>query len=884
MVDSVNSNPSVKLNGTNIQLNKENVKATVLEENKTPLFMKKYDANDDGVISKSEAMAMLNDLNKVSKDGTLSSRELENKSKIGAKGDFEKLKNLYEVAKQMTLSSVGEGPANAKGKTKTTTVGDITTTVTENDDGTITKKVVDNKTKMTTVSSFDADGNLVKQQAKDKDGNTKVTTNQYDKEGKMVSSSSVNRNSKGQVTSNAKTTYRYDEYGNRIGYETNSNIEGKKTTTKVNIENNADGKPVKTTSETTNAKGQVLSTRTESIEYDSNGVRTCVNTTQDDKENNKTVETSTQYQKDGKTLAASNSTVKDNKAGTTTTSKFTYNENGKLKTSHNITVDKNNVLIKDLTTTNEYAKDGKTIKKSETSGKNSDGDYSEVINFDDKGKMSSIDKSYFRRGAKFEDHYEGPNLENRKGYIPSRQIEYEEDGKTVKQVTDNQFDKDGVLIGETIKDKDGNIISTHDFSKVDGNFDTSYQKGRGDCYLLAGLNSLRSSEEGKEILKQTITEGIDPKTHEKTYTVNFPGAKEARQKLLDAGVPEDQITIQDSYTYTESQVHEKAKEAGIKYSAGDKDVLLLEVAYEQYRTDAKDDIADLRKANPNIKSEQAKEMLHVGGLNARDKKDNLRTGQGADAVFLLTGKDSIDIDTSNNTKGNDMPICSIDSNLNMTLSGEGKPLSPEKDKQMEDMFNAIEQDCKDGKLDNYAINVGFFVSSQTVNGEVVKGGGHAFSITRVEGDKVYLTNPWDPTKEIVMTRDEVKQAMTRTSITPLTEEGEAETSGIRTSQKPSDNNPINQNNNGGSTQNITETPQAGNGYRVPKGKGYKTMIKEALIAQGIEPTPENIQKASAQFKEMNKGAVKIYNGMNAKYRGNEYLIANDVVKIPKFEI
>ena len=59
---------------------------------------------------------------------------------------------------------------------------------------------------------------------------------------------------------------------------------------------------------------------------------------------------------------------------------------------------------------------------------------------------------------------------------------------------------------------------------------------------------------------------------------------------------------------------------------------------------------------------------------------------------------------------------------------------------------------------------------------------------------------------------------------------------------------------------------------------------EALKAQGIEPTPENIQKASEQFKAANQGAVHVYNGSNSQYKGNEYLLMGATVTIPKFEM
>lgn len=54
---------------------------------------------------------------------------------------------------------------------------------------------------------------------------------------------------------------------------------------------------------------------------------------------------------------------------------------------------------------------------------------------------------------------------------------------------------------------------------------------------------------------------------------------------------------------------------------------------------------------------------------------------------------------------------------------------------MDSMLNKIEQDCKDGKLDNYSATVGFKVSQQTVNGKVIVGGGHAFQFLKLRVTK-----------------------------------------------------------------------------------------------------------------------------------------------------
>ena len=43
------------------------------------------------------------------------------------------------------------------------------------------------------------------------------------------------------------------------------------------------------------------------------------------------------------------------------------------------------------------------------------------------------------------------------------------------------------------------------------------------------------------------------------------------------------------------------------------------------------------------------------------------------------------------------------------------------------------------------------------------------------------------------------------------------------------------------------------------------------------------QKAKAEFLEMNKDLVKIYNGVKKEWKGNKFFYPDDVVKIPKFD-
>lgn len=862
MVDSVGKqNVNLSIKGSKAKLNTKNLNGTLITKD-TPIFMKKYDKNGDGVITNEEAEVLLADLKKAAGNNTLSAREFE-KAGFGNKSEFEKLKTSADTK---------------SGKT-TIQNGDVTTTVTKNDDGSFSRVTHNSKKEITVASNYDANGRVVSQNIKTSSSSVSTAYN-YDKAGNLIGTEQVKKNEKSQVTQRTKESISYDEYGHKIGTKRNVYAANGKlaTSTTIRFENDAAGNPVKITGATTNADGKVMAKKVETRQY-KNGklasAKVSSSTTTSSSVTSKT------YAADGKTpISVVNDTK--NKDGSSAHTEQTFNKSGKIATQHNIQKAKTGDVVSDTTAKFEYAADGKTPKKQTEIGTKENKPYNKVSNFDEKGKLKSIDTSYYKRGAKVEEHYEGANLENRKGLVPSKQIAYNKDG-SVKEITINKFDKDGVLIGSEIQDKNGKTIATHDFTAVDGNFDTSYQKGRGDCYLLAGLNSLRESSQGREDLKKIITTGKDPKTGETTYTVTLPGAKKVREKLLAAGVPEKDINIKESYTYTESQLHEKAKLAGPKYSTGDKDVLLLEVSYEQYRTDAKNDKADLKKAKPNMSDRDLEVALHVRGVN----KDNLSGGQGGDAVFMLTGRETQEYQRTPNSNSTDNAVCSIDSNLNMSVVG-GFKVDKKQSQQMDSMLNKIEQDCKDGKLDNYSATVGFKVSSQTVNGKVIVGGGHAFSISKVEGDKVYLRNPWDPTKEIVMTRDEVKKAATSVTLTPLNSGTSGNTAGVGgnggSTPAVSGSGAGNNGGNGASSVSGNSAPVAGQSFKVPAGKGYRTLLAEALTAQGIDPTPENIEKASKQFKAANKGAVQIYKGSNAKYRGNEFLYQDAVVVIPKFQV
>lgn len=486
MVDSVGKqNVNISIKGSKAKLNTKSVAGTLITKD-TPIFMKKYDKDGDGVITNKEAELMLADLKKAAGNNVLSAREFE-KAGFGDKSEFEKFKTS----------------ADTKTNKATTQNGDVTTTVIKNDDGSFSKVSRNSKNGAIVASNYDSNGRIVSQSTKTSAGSINVAYS-YDKSGNLIETKQIKKDAKSQVMQRTNESYTYDEYGHRIGskrniYAANGQLAASST---VKYENDSTGKPVKITSSTTDAKGNVVAKRVETRQY-KNGklasAKVSSTTTTSSSVTSKT------YAADGKTLVSAVNDTK-NKDGSSAHTEQTFNKYGKTQSLHNIKRTKTGDVLSDITAKFEYAADGKTIKKQIETGTQENKPFNSVSNFDDKGKLQSVDISHYKRGAKLEDHYEGANLENRKYFVPSKRIAYNKDG-SVKEITINKFDKDGVLIGSEIQDKDGKTIETHDFTKVDGNFDTSYQQGRGDCYLLAGLNSLRESSQGREDLKKSSQQG-----------------------------------------------------------------------------------------------------------------------------------------------------------------------------------------------------------------------------------------------------------------------------------------------------------------------------------------------------------------------------------------
>lgn len=607
-------------------------------------------------------------------------------------------------------------------------------------------------------------------------------------------------------------------------------------------------------------------------------------------------QTKTDFEYDTNGKLKKNVSVKKTKGETVTTTR-NFNENGKVANAHTeVETKEKGKTYKHYTDTKFEYKDGKLTKRL-VSGKNIEGKpFNITDNYEADGKtLKDRTHDYYKRGALYHDVYDGANLTNRtQGGLPTTRIEYKADGKTVKHTIKNEFDADGVLIGREKFDKNGKVIEKKDFSQLDGKFDTAYQIGKGDCYLLASINSLSQTEEGQKLLQQNVKVSTNDKG-EKVYTISFPGAANAREALISGKgnasigqLPEDKVHIQGSYTITEAELNDAAKRAGKDYSAGDKDVLLLEVAYEKYRKDVAQTIKD-----NHIDPRKTKYVAGLGISNVSG--DTLSGGNAAEATYILTGKKSLVYENKSN-----IPTCYVDSNMQMHILEDENgnrvkagvmAVENTQNANIDSILDKLRKDSADGKIDDFAASVSFIVSSQEVNGSTIKGGGHALTIRKVTENEVILSNPWDPDTDIVMSITDLKKAAKNVYCMQLNATSQ-------TSQAPQTSQPsqapqapsASPTGNGGGINPSSQPQQGaeveGTKYKVQKGDGYIRLLRKALKDQGIEPTAENLKKAKEQFRAANKkGTVQRYEkGPHKEWYGNEYLLSGAEVIIPKFKM
>ncbi len=106
---------------------------------------------------------------------------------------------------------------------------------------------------------------------------------------------------------------------------------------------------------------------------------------------------------------------------------------------------------------------------------------------------------------------------------------------------------------------------------INGEFDTEIHQGYiGDCGLISTCYAISQNSDGKDILKDSIKTNYNESGEVESYDVYFKG-------------------IDEKYTITEDEINDALnktlefmfKESRYSYSAGDKDMLLLELAWSK---------------------------------------------------------------------------------------------------------------------------------------------------------------------------------------------------------------------------------------------------------------------------------------------------------------
>lgn len=244
--------------------------------------------------------------------------------------------------------------------------------------------------------------------------------------------------------------------------------------------------------------------------------------------------------------------------------------------------------------------------------------------------------------------------------------------------------------------------------------ESSKQGKLGDCWLLAGLNSLSFSESGKKIIKDAIENNGDG-----TYTVSFKGISDNCK-----------CTIKD-------EALDNARKSEL-YSTGDDDVLLLEIATEAF-------LRELQDGNIKLPND-APAFLY-------DEENNpLNGGFPQDLVYLLTGK-------------NMTYECIITTD---TKTGETKYLSGEVlqefyDNNLEEFYTKFEQNPKNScgclHIRNSDTEKAAVIKDTSGNSAILTKGAeyHAWSVKSVDKDTITIVNPWDSSIEVTVFKKDIEK-------------------------------------------------------------------------------------------------------------------------------
>ncbi|MBQ4122422.1 hypothetical protein IJD44_01670 [bacterium] len=147
---------------------------------------------------------------------------------------------------------------------------------------------------------------------------------------------------------------------------------------------------------------------------------------------------------------------------------------------------------------------------------------------------------------------------------------------------------------------------------ADGVVKTSQQGYNGDCWLLSAINCLSYCEEGRRLIKEAIT-----KTEDDSYNVYFKG-------------------INMTYTIPLEKIEHAYKDS--TYSKGDINMLLFELAIEEFRKDIYYKKIEVKEKIPSYAISTTKGFFWENKNNG---------GRAEQVFFLLSKKPSIIVNSMN---------------------------------------------------------------------------------------------------------------------------------------------------------------------------------------------------------------------------------------------
>ncbi len=283
---------------------------------------------------------------------------------------------------------------------------------------------------------------------------------------------------------------------------------------------------------------------------------------------------------------------------------------------------------------------------------------------------------------------------------------YNSPDKTQNTETTTVYNDDGSKTVQTktylttstnLYDENNKIVSSEKEYNYDinGKIEDTAQASIGDCWVLAGTNSLRTSAYGRAMISEAIKQNDDG-----SVTVTLKG-------------------VNKTYTYSPKEIIDNEySDPGKSYSKGDTDMNLIEMAIGDYRR-------ELIASGDYEKN--GRDLSKTAGKDAT-VEDPLKGGQIDEAIYYLTGLKSE----------------FVYNNIDAT----------------KDMIETYSQ-----STNKYIMNCTFNEKDSSI-GSITTA--HAYSITGVDEENVYVVNPWDSSVEIAYPKEKFFENAKQVTLTDLT--------------------------------------------------------------------------------------------------------------------